>query len=114
MGIPAWVKTEAKSMAVYLVILFVAIELINAKAASIKQSVNAYGRVVCLTKKTTALHSKYDNLVNALAAQQLTAERLNMAKHDIAKAVQDARFAAQYKADLVPKSSPDCSKPILP
>lgn len=101
-------------MAVYLVILFVAIELINAKAAELKSSVNAYGRVVCLTKKTTDLHAKYDDLVKALVQQQLTAKRLNMAKGDTSKAIQDAAFAARYAADEVPAVQTNCTKPILP
>lgn len=111
---PDWLKTEAKAMLIYVVILVVMIEIIDAKTAQIRSDINAYGRITCTVRASQSLRPKYDLLVNGLISQQKTAEMLNLAKHDAAKAAADSSYATQFKDDLVPLLDQNCSAPILP
>lgn len=111
---PEWVKTEAKSLLLYVFILVVLIEVIDTKTNQIRSDINSYGRITCTVRASQSLRPKYDDFVKTMIAQQKTAEALNFAKHDAPKAAADASYATQLKDDLVPLLDQNCSTPILP
>lgn len=112
--LPDWIKTEAKAMFIYIVILVVMIEIIDAKTAQIRSDINAYGRITCTERTAQSLRPRYDDFVRTMIAQQKTAEMLNLAKHDAAKAAADSAYATQLRDDLVPILDQNCAAPILP
>ena len=113
-AIRATLKEEAKNLAVYVVILIVFLMLLDNKTGGLKNEINTTVRVECLNGQTNMILGKYDDLVNGLVSQQLTAERLNAAKRDTTKAAADAAFASRFKGDLIAITKPNCSKPLLP
>ena len=107
-------KQEAKSLAVYIIVLVVFLMLLDNKIGALKNEINTTVAVECSTGQSDTILAKYNDLVAGLISQQKTAERLNTAKHDTPKAAADAAFASRFKSDQIPIAKPDCSKPLLP
>lgn len=107
-------KREAKGLAAYVAILAVFLVLVDQKVGEIKREINLAVRVSCLSGASQRTIAKYDDLVHTQIDANLESEALALRSHSAGRAALNAETAARLRADLIPVSRPDCSKPLLP
>lgn len=108
------VKSELKALAIYIVILIAALELVDTKVGAIKTDINTYARVTCLAGGEQMILGKYDDLVQTQIDANSTAQALALRQGRSAAAALNSANIARLNADLITVTKPDCSKPILP
>ncbi len=108
-----FIKEEARSLIIYIVILLVFVSLENARIAKLKTEINTVVREQCQTGNNEKVLGKYNDFVQAAVDQQTTAQKFNMQSHDRIKAAVNVAFAKRFKADLIPVTKPNCAKPLL-
>lgn len=107
-------KRLGKDMVFYLAVL-VAFWLIAHEAVTgLKAEINTAVRAECLANTSAPILTKYNELVQIFENQQLTAEKLNTKKRDVAKAAADAAYAAQIQDAAIPIVPPNCAVDLLP
>lgn len=109
-----WVKTEAKNLAVMLLILVAFLVALRSGIQQLKNEINGVTRQQCVANQSGAIIAKYNDSIDVQVGRMAVSAQLDAKRGDKVKAANDNSAMAQLNADKVVLPKADCSKPLLP